>query len=154
MAEIEKRMEELGIVLPPAPDAVANYVCVQHSGNQLYFSGCGPMNGKTAVWQGRLGEDVTVEEGYQAARLAALNLVSQLKREVGDLDRVKQIVKMLGFVASAPDFYQQPAVVNGASDVLAEIFGEKGRHARSAVGVAALPFRIPVEIEMIVEIEE
>ncbi|MBR5474328.1 MAG: RidA family protein [Lachnospiraceae bacterium] len=154
MAQIEKRLEELGIVLPPAPSPMANYVSVQRSGNMLYFSGSGPMEGKTAIYQGRLGENLTVEEGYQAARISGLNLIAQLKRVVGDLDKVKQIVKVLAFVASAPDFYAQPAVMNGASDLFVEVFGEKGKHARSAVGTSVLPFGIPVEIEMIVEIEE
>lgn len=154
MAQIEKRLEELGIVLPPAPSPMANYVSVQRSGNMLYFSGSGPMEGKTAIYQGRLGENLTVEEGYQAARISGLNLIAQLKRVVGDLDKVKQIVKVLAFVASAPDFYAQPAVMNGASDLFVEVFGEKGKHARSAVGTSVLPFGIPIEIEMIVEIEE
>lgn len=154
MAQIEKRLEELGIVLPPAPSPMANYVSVQRSGNMLYFSGSGPMEGKNAIYQGRLGENLTVEEGYQAARISGLNLIAQLKRVVGDLDKVKQIVKVLAFVASAPDFYAQPAVMNGASDLFVEVFGEKGKHARSAVGTSVLPFGIPVEIEMIVEIEE
>ncbi len=154
MAQIEKRLEEMGIVLPPAPSPMANYVSVQRSGNMLYFSGSGPMEGKVAIYKGRLGENLTIEEGYQAARISALNLIAQMKKTVGDLDKVKQIVKVLAFVSSAPDFYDQPAVMNGASDLFVEVFGEKGKHARSAVGAPVLPFGIPIEIEMIVEVEE
>lgn len=154
MGQIEKRLEELGIVLPPAPSPMANYVSVQRSGNMLYFSGCGPMDGKTPLYQGRVGIELTEEQGYAAARASAINLISQLKHAVGDLDKVKRFVKVLAFVASAPDFTGQPAVMNGASDVFVEVFGEKGKHARSAVGAYVLPFNIPVEIEMIVEVED
>ncbi len=153
MSVTENRLAELGIALPDANAAVANYVCVQRVGNMLYFSGCGPMSGSTPLYQGKLGSELTVEEGYNAARAAMLALLGQLKQELGDLDRVKRFVKLLAFVASAPDFTQQPAVVNGASDLLVEVFGERGRHARSAIGVSVLPFDIPVEIEMIVETE-
>ena len=153
MSVTENRLAELGIALPDANAAVANYVCVQRVGNMLYFSGCGPMSGSAPLYQGKLGSELTVEEGYNAARAAMLALLGQLKQELGDLDRVKRFVKLLAFVASAPDFTQQPAVVNGASDLLVEVFGERGRHARSAIGVSVLPFDIPVEIEMIVETE-
>lgn len=110
------------------------------------------MDGRPAVF-GKVGAELSEQDGYQAARLAGLNLISQLKREIGELDRVVQFVKVLAFVASAPGFYNQPAVMNGASDLFVEVFGEKGKHARSAVAVPALPFNIPVEIEMIVEIK-
>ena len=153
MSVTENRLAELGIALPDANDAVANYVCVQRVGNMLYFSSFGPMSSRTPLYQGKLGSELTVEEGYNAARAAMLALLGQLKQELGDLDRVKRFVKLLAFVASAPDFTQQPAVVNGASDLLVEVFGERGRHARSAIGVSVLPFDIPVEIEMIVETE-
>ena len=154
MAQTEKRLEELGIVLPPTPSPMANYVSVQRAGNMLYFSGCGPMDGKTPLYQGRVGAELTAEQGYEAARLSAINLISQLKHAVGDLDRVRKFVKVLAFVASAPDFTEQPSVMNGASDLFVEVFGDRGRHARSAVGTSVLPFNIPVEIEMIVEVED
>lgn len=154
MSKIEKRIEELGLELPVVPKPMANYVTCRRSGSLLYFSGAGAfIDGKPAVF-GKVGAELTEQEGYEAARLAGLNLLSQLKNELGDLDRVKCFVKLLAFVASAPDFYNQPAVMNGASDLFVEVFGEKGRHARSAVAVPALPFNIPVEIEMIVELEQ
>ena len=153
MAKIEARLEELGLTLPESPSPLANYVSVQRTGNLLFFSGTGPLkNGKPAIF-GKLGKELTLEEGYEAAKLTALNLISILKKTIGDLDKVKQIVKLLAFVASTDDFTQQPAVINGASDLLVEVFGDKGKHARSAVAVNVLPFSIPVEIEMIVELE-
>ena len=149
--EVEKRIQELGIELPSAPSPMANYVTARKSGNYIYFSGAGAFqNGKPVVF-GKVGQELTKEEGYQAARLAGLNLISQLKANVDDLDRVR-IVKVQAFVASAPDFYEQPAVMNGASDVLVEVFGENGKHARTAVAVPQLPFNIPVEEELIAEI--
>ena len=149
--EVEKRIQELGIELPSAPSPMANYVTARKSGNYIYFSGAGAFqNGKPVVF-GKVGQELTKEEGYQAARLAGLNLISQLKANVDDLDRVR-IVKVQAFVASAPDFYEQPAVMNGASDVLVEVFGENGKHARTAVAVPQLPFNIPVEVELIAEI--
>ena len=153
MGKAEDRLSELGIELPNAPLPMANYVTCRHSGNLLYFSGAGAfIDGRPAVF-GKVGAELSEQDGYQAARLAGLNLISQLKREIGELDRVVQFVKVLAFVASAPGFYNQPAVMNGASDLFVEVFGEKGKHARSAVAVPALPFNIPVEIEMIVEIK-
>ena len=119
MSKIEKRIAELGLELPEAPSPMANYVTARRSGNQLYFSGAGPFQNKKPAVFGKVGSDLTLEEGYQAARLTGLNLLSQLKNEVDDLDNVR-IVKVLAFVASAPDFLQQPAVMNGVSDLFAE----------------------------------
>lgn len=153
MAIIEKRIEELGIELPNAPSPMANYMSVSHAGNMLYFSGSGAFQDGKPVVFGKLGAELSIDDGYQASRLAALNLISVMKREIGDLDKVSKIVKLLGFVASTTDFVQQPAVLNGASDVLIEIFKESGKHARTAVAVPVLPFNIPVEIEMIVELK-
>jgi enamine deaminase RidA (YjgF/YER057c/UK114 family) len=153
MAVIEKRLAELGIVLPDSPGPMANYVSVQRADNLLFLSGSGPLKAGKPTITGRLGENVTVEQGYAAAREAALNLIATLKRELGDLDRVEQIVKVLGFVASTGDFYAQPSVINGASDLLVEVFGEKGKHARSAVGTNVLPFQLPVEVELIVKVK-
>lgn len=154
MSKIENRIKELNITLPVAPEPMANYVSIRRSGNLLFFSGAGPFENGKPVFFGKVGAELTLEQGYEAARLAALNLISQMKNEIGDLDKVKQFVKMLAFVSSAQDFTQQPAVMNGASDVFVEIFGEKGKHARSAVATPILPFNIPIEIEIIVEIED
>lgn len=153
MAKIEAKIEELGITLPSAPAPMANYVTARRVGNLLYFSGAGPFEEGKPVVFGKVGNELTKEEGYQAARLTGLNLISQLKNELGDLDRVKQFVKVQAFVASAPDFMEQPAVMNGVSDLFVEIFGENGKHVRTAVAVSQLPFNIPIEVEIIVEID-
>ena len=151
----ENRLAELGLELPDAPSPIANYVPAVRTGNLLYLSGSGPAPGPDGtVASGKLGADLTVEQGYEAARLVGLNLIARLKAELGDLDRVKRVVKLLAMVNSSPDFNQPPAVANGCSDLLVDVFGDKGRHARSAVGMATLPNDIPVEIEMIVEVED
>ena len=155
MNEVEKKLEAVGIVLDAGPDPMANYVSVQKAGNIWFFSGAGPFkNGKPAVF-GRLGENMTTEEGYQAARLAGINLLAILKRELGgNWDKLEQIVKLQGFVSSTPDYYEQPLVINGTSDLLVEALGDRGRHARTAVGTNVLPFRIPLEVEMIVKVKD
>lgn len=155
MNEVEKKLEALGIVLDAGPDPMANYVSVQKAGNIWFFSGAGPFkNGKPAVF-GRLGENMTTEEGYQAARLAGINLLAILKRELGgNWDKLEQIVKLQGFVSSTPDYYEQPLVINGTSDLLVEALGDRGRHARTAVGTNVLPFGIPLEVEMIVKVKD
>lgn len=155
MHDIEKKLEELGIRLDAGPEPMANYVSVQKAGSLWFFSGAGPFkDGKPAVF-GRLGENLTTEEGYQAARLAGINLLAILKRELcGDWDKLEQIVKLQGFVSSTIDFYEQPKVINGASDLLVEVLGDKGRHARTAVGTNVLPFKIPLEVEMIVKVKD
>lgn len=152
--DVIKKLEELGIELTAAPDPLANYVSVQKAGNIWFFSGAGPfIDGKPAVF-GRLGESMTTEEGYQAARLAGINLLAILNRELGgDWSRLKQVVKLQGFVNSTPDFYEQPAVINGASDLFVEVLGDKGKHARTAVGTNVLPVQLPVEVEMIVQVD-
>jgi enamine deaminase RidA (YjgF/YER057c/UK114 family) len=155
MTVAENRLAELGVELPDAPSPMANYVPAVRTGNLLYLSGSGPAAGPDGTTpRGKLGKDLTVEEGYEAARLVGLNLIARLKAELGDLDRVKRVVKLLAMVNSSPDFNQPPAVANGCSDLLVDVFGDKGRHARSAVGMATLPNDIPVEIEMIVEIAD
>ena len=155
MDEIEKRLEELGITLDAGPEPMANYVSVQKAGTLWFFSGAGPFEGGKPAVFGRLGENMSTEEGYSAARLAGINLLAVLKRELGgDWDRLEQIVKLQGFVSSSPDFFEQPKVINGASDLFVEVLGDKGRHARTAVGTNVLPFRIPLEIEMIVKVRE
>lgn len=151
---IENRLAELGIDIKEAVSPLANYVSVQRCGDLLFFSGAGPVRNGKATMVGRLGENITIEQGYAAAREGAVNLICAMKGYLGDLDCVEQIVKVLGFVNCTADFGAQPAVINGASDLFVEVFGDKGRHARSAVGTNALPLGIPVEVEIIVKIKE
>ena len=152
--QIENRLKEMGIELPPAATPVANYVPAVRSGNLVFLSGHGPHDEQGNLITGKVGADLTAEQGYQAARRIAVGLLGSLKGLIGDLDKVKRIVKLLGLVNCTPDFGDQPKVVNGASDFFVEAFGDKGKHARSAVGTNALPGNISVEIEMIVEIED
>jgi enamine deaminase RidA (YjgF/YER057c/UK114 family) len=149
---IEKRLEELGIALPAATSPAANYVNAVRTGDLLFLAGKGPYRPDGTLHTGIVGQDVTVEEAYQHARLTGLHLIATLKAELGDLDRVRRIVKVLGMVNAVPGFTQQPEVVNGCSDLLVEVFGDRGRHARSAVGVGSLPRNITVEIEAVVEV--
>lgn len=150
---IEKKLEKLGIVLPPCPKPVGSYSTATLSGNMLYLSGTSGADNEGKPVLGKIGQEVSIEQGYSSARGAVLNFLSTLKAELGDLDRVERIVKLLGFVNCTPDFYRHPEVINGASDLLIEVFGEeRGLHARSAVGVYSLPFNISVEIEMIVQV--
>lgn len=145
----EERLEEMGVTLPPPRSSAGNYVSCVRTGNLIFTAGQG-----TDEYRGRLGEDVTIEVGYQAARQCMLNLITVVKQEVGELSKVKRIVKILGFVNSTFDFTDQPKVMNGASDLLVEVFGERGKHGRSAVGMAQLPHNNAVEVEMILEVEE
>lgn len=155
MGVIDDRLKELGIALPEAPSPIATYVPAVRTGNLLYLSGVGPAAGPDgSVPAGKVDADLSIEEGYQAARMTGINLIARIKSELGDLDKVKRIVKLLSMVNTTPGFNQQPAVANGCSDLLVEVFGDKGRHARSAVGMAGLPGDIPVEIEMIIEVED
>ena len=148
----EKKLKDLGITLPSAPNPVANYVTAVKVGNLLFLAGHGPFkDGKTKI-SGKVGKELTVEEGYQAARNMTLNCLATIKATLGDLDKVKRVVKLLGMVNCTEDFKDQPKVMNGCSDLLVEIFGEAGKHARSAVGMQALPGGISVEIEMILEV--
>jgi enamine deaminase RidA (YjgF/YER057c/UK114 family) len=150
----EARLEALGIELPAAPQPVANYVNGVRTGNLIFLAGKGPSRADGSEIVGKLGADVSIEQGYQGARLTAINQLAVLKEMLGDLKRVKRVVKVLGMVNSTPDFTQQPAVINGFSDLIVEVFGERGRHARAAVGMASLPRGQAVEIEMIVEVED
>ena len=155
MSKIESRLQELGITLPDSPAPLANYVPVVRTGNLIYLSGVGPMaKSDGSEYKGKLGDNLSVDEGYDAARLTAVNLIARLKGYLGDLDRVTQIVKLLSMVNATPDFIEPPAVSNGCSDLLVEVFGDRGRHARSAIGVATLPGGIPIEIELIAEISD
>jgi enamine deaminase RidA (YjgF/YER057c/UK114 family) len=154
MTQIEAKLESMGLTLPTPPAPVANYVRAVQVGNLVFLSGSGPtQNGKFA-YQGKVGGERTIEEGYQAARIVALNLLSSLKETIGDLDKVERIVKLLGMVNCTEDFGDHPKVINGASDLFVELFGERGRHARSAVGMQSLPSQITVEIEMIVQVQD
>lgn len=151
--DINDRIGELGITLPPPPEPGGLYVAVKQVGNLVYTSGVGPLEkGKPAVI-GKVGAEVNVEEGRAAARLCILNTLSRLQNHLGDLNRVKNVIKVLGFVASAPGFGRQPEVINGASELLIDVFGDAGRHTRSAIGTSELPRNIPVEIEAIFEVE-
>jgi len=149
----EARLAELGLTLPQQPKPVANYVPTVKVGNLLFVSGHGPYDDGNIKTEGKLGRELTVDEGYQVARTVTMNCLASIKAELGSLDRVKRFVKLLGMVNCTEDFREQPKVINGCSDLLVELFGEAGKHARSAVGMQALPFGIPVEIEMIVEVE-
>ena len=148
----EKKLKDLGITLPTPPQPIANYVRAVKVGNLLFVSGHGPYPDGKMKTSGKVGKELTVEEGYQVARNVGLNCLASVKAAVGDLDKVKRVVKLLGMVHCTEDFKEQPKVINGCSDLLVEIFGEIGRHARSAVGMQALPNGIPVEIEMILEV--
>jgi enamine deaminase RidA (YjgF/YER057c/UK114 family) len=148
----EAKLKELGIVLKGAPAPVANYLPAVRVGKMVYLSGQGPRKDDGQFIKGKVGGELTVEEGQQAARLSGIRLLEALKAEIGDLKKVKRIVKVLGMVNAVPTFEQQPKVMNGFSDFMVEVFGERGKHARSSVGVGSLPDNIPVEIEMIVEL--
>ena len=154
---IEAKLKDLGLQLPPSPKPAANYVPCVRAGDLLFLSGHGPTrveNGETRIVRGKVGRDLTIEEAYAAARTTTLNLLRTVKDAAGDLGRVKRVVKLLVLVNSAPGFVDQPKVANGASDLLVELFGDRGRHARSAVGAAELPFDMAVEIEAVFEVEE
>jgi len=148
----EAKLQQLGIELPAPPKPVATYIPAVQAGELLFLSGVIPLrDGKLAV-EGKLGKDLTIEQGYEAARIALLNALAVIHQELGTLDRVRRIVRLVGHVASAAGFVQQPAVINGASDLLVRVFEEAGRHARVAVGAAELPLNAPVELELIVHI--
>ena len=144
----QDRIEELGIELPEVKQPVANLVKWRQAGNLLFLSG------EVSSQKGKLGKDLGVEEGYSAARETGIRILATLKAATGDLSKIKQFVKVHGMVNSAPDFYDQPGVMNGFSDLMVEVFGEKGKHARAAIGHTSLPFNKAVEIEVIVELEE
>ena len=150
---VEARLKELKIELPPVPKPGGNYVHAVRTGNLLFLAGKGPSNPDGSVPKGKVGRDVATADAYRHARSVGLVLLAVMKETLGSLDRVRRVVKVLGMVNSAPEFGEQPAVVNGCSDLFVEVFGEQGRHARSAVGMGALPGGITVEIEVIVEVE-
>lgn len=152
MSTPEERITELGLELPEVVTPLASYVPTARTGSLVYTAGQVPLVKGEITVTGKVGAEVSAEVAAEQARICALNCVAALKAEVGELSRVVRIVKVVGFVASAPDFYGQPQVVNGASDLLGEVFGDAGKHARSAVGVAVLPRNVPVEVELIAEV--
>ena len=155
--DVEEKIKKLNIELPTPGEPIANYVpTVRFSETKttmlVYVSGTGPRKENGDYLTGRLGDDMTIEEGYDAAKLTGINILASLKKEIGDLNKIKRFVKVIGMVNSTADFYQQPAVVNGFSDFIVEVFGDRGKHARSAVGMVSLPSNIAVEIEVVVEV--
>jgi enamine deaminase RidA (YjgF/YER057c/UK114 family) len=144
----EEKLKQMGLELGKVSAPVANYVNAVRTGNLLFLAGKGP-----GAVKGKLGREFTVEQGYQHARAVGINLLAVMRDELGSLDKVKRVVKVLGMVNAVPDFEDQPRVINGCSDLFVEVFGERGKHARSAVGMGSLPMGIPVEIEVIVEVE-
>ncbi|MBC9783917.1 RidA family protein [Heliobacillus mobilis] len=149
---IEAKLQEMGLTIPDAPKPVAAYVPAIKVGDYVYTSGQIPFVNGELKHKGKVGKDVTPEQAYEAAKICCLNCLSVIKGQIGNLDQIKQIVKVVGFVNSAPGFQGQPGVVNGASELLGRVFGDKGQHARSAVGVNELPLDAAVEVEMIVQV--
>lgn len=149
----ESKLKELGIELMIPSDPVANYVNTVRSGNLLFISGKGPLKNDGEYIKGKLGYDLSIDEGYEAARATAINLISTIKSAVGDLKNVKKIVRVNGMVNSASNFTDQPKVINGCSDLLVEVFGDRGKHTRVALGMNSLPMNIAVEIDLIIEVE-
>jgi enamine deaminase RidA (YjgF/YER057c/UK114 family) len=155
MTTPERRLAELGLELPPAPKPMGTYVPAVQVGNLLFLSGLGPRRADGTMVQGKVGTDLTIEQGREAARLVALNMLVNIRAALGSLDRVERVVKTLGMVNSAPEFDQHPKVIDGFADLFVEVFGpERGRGARSAVGMAALPNRIAVEVETILQVRD
>jgi enamine deaminase RidA (YjgF/YER057c/UK114 family) len=149
----ERKLKELGIELATQTNPVANYVNAVRTGNLLFLAGKGPRDKHGKQASGKVGRDFTVEQAYEQARLVGLDLLAVMRAELGSLDKVKRVVKVLGMVNAMPDFADHPQVINGCSDLFVQVLGERGKHARSAVGMGSLPHQIPVEIECIVEVE-
>ncbi len=152
MSTPEERLAELGLEVPEVARPVASYIPAVRSGNHVYTSGQLPMREGSLITTGKVGGEVSAEEAVECARQCALNAIAAVRAEIGELSKVKRVVKVVAFVASTPDFTGQPGVANGVSDLLGEVFGEAGRHARSAVGVPVLPLDAPVEVELVVEV--
>lgn len=149
----EDKIKELGLKLPEAPEPIAEYIPAKKINDVVYVSGQGPIKKGKFIYIGKVGDTVTLDEGYKCAEQCCLNALAAVKSVVGSLDEIEEIVKLRGFVNSADDFLEQPKVINGASELLVKIFGEKGRHARAALGTSVLPDDIPVELEMIVKVK-
>jgi enamine deaminase RidA (YjgF/YER057c/UK114 family) len=154
MSKIETKLAELGHTLPPPPPPAGNYLPATRSGNLMWLAGVGSRHPDGSRITGKLGADLTTRQGYEAARWCALNLLTRMKAELGDLDRVSRILKVVGMVNSAPDFTEQAQVVDGASDLFVELFGDQGRHSRSAPGMGALPGNNAVIVECVIEVAE
>ena len=152
MVDYEARMEELGLAIPELPPAAGAYVPAVQSGNLVFCSGQGPYQDGSFVHLGKVGSDLSLEQGYECARIAALNCLAEIRTVIGSLNRIVRIVQVRGFVNCENDFYNQPKVINGCSELLLEVFGEKGKHSRCALGTYSLPMNTPVEIEMVVEV--
>lgn len=149
----EAKLKRLGIAVPDVPKPVAAYVAAVKDDNYIYTSGQIPFVEGQLKFKGKLGKELTVEEGYDAAKICAVNCLAAIKGQIGSLDKIEKVIKIVGFVNSAPEFYDQPKVINGASELIGSIFGKAGEHARSAVGVAELPLNAAVEVEMIVKVD-
>ena len=152
--KIEQKLKEMGIELPTPSQPIATYVSAVRTGNLIFLAGKGPSKPDGSYITGKPGKDLTVQQGYDAARLVAINQLAALKAAIGDLDKVKRVVKVLGMVNSDPDFKDHSKVINGFSDLIVAVFGDKGKHARSSVGMCSLPNNMAVEIELIVEVED
>jgi enamine deaminase RidA (YjgF/YER057c/UK114 family) len=152
MPDYEARIEELGFAIPELPPVAGAYVPAVQSGNLVFCSGQGPYRDGTFVHLGQVGSELTLEHGYESARVAALNCLAEIRSVIGSLNRIRRIVQVRGFVNCTNDFYDHPKVINGASELLLDIFGEEGRHARCALGTSSLPLNTPVEVEMVVEV--
>ncbi len=152
--DVEKRIEELNITLQKSKKPIANYLDAVQTGNLIFLSGKGPRDNEGNLIAGKLGKDLTIQQGYDAARLVAITQLSVLKEQIGDLNKVVQIVKVFGMVNAVPTFENHPEVINGFSDLMVEVFGERGKHARAAVGMGSLPRNIACEIDMVVQIKE
>lgn len=154
MKNVNDRIAELGIEIPKAPSPIASYIPSQRTGNLIYVSGQDCKKDGVLLYEGKLGKDLSIQEGSEAAKQCILNSLAIVQEQIGDLNKVIKIIKLTGFVNSADGFVEQPYVINGASNLLEELFGERGKHARAALGSNELPFNTPVEIEMIVEVED
>jgi enamine deaminase RidA (YjgF/YER057c/UK114 family) len=152
LMKIENKLKEIGLKIPEVPKPAAEYIPAKIVGN-LVFSCQGPMKDGKYIYVGRVGKEVSLEEGYETAKICALNCLAAIKVVIGSLDRIDEIISLKGFVNSSLDFYRQPEVINGASELIVKIFGEKGKHTRCALGTSVLPDNIPVELEMIVSIK-
>ncbi len=151
--KIEHKMKELGLILPEVPKPVAEYIPAKKIGDLVFTSGQGPIKDGKFIYVGKIGGEVSLKEGYESAKICAINCLAAIKSVIGSLDKIDEIVKVKGYVNSTSDFYRQPEVVNGASELIVKIFGEKGKHTRSALGTSVLPGNIPVELEMIVKVK-
>jgi len=154
MSSYEEKLKKMGITLPRTPTPAAAYIPAKKVGNLVFCSGQGPSVEGRLIHTGKVSSEKTLEEGYEAAKICALNCLAAVKDVVGSLDEIEEIVQVRGFVNSAPDFGKQPEVINGASELLEKIFGEKGKHARCALGTSALPRNITVELEMVVKVKD